>query len=137
MKLTVFFDPPYWVGVLEEERDGVLYAARHVFGAMPGNQEIYDLVLHDLDHLRARMTAGVPVDAADDAPRKNPKRLQREIRRELARQGVTSKAHEAMRREIEQHKEARQKQTRAERDALKKHKRRVRREKARQRHRGR
>jgi hypothetical protein len=53
MKLTVSFDPPYWVGVLEEERDGVLYAARYIFGAMPGNQEIYDLVRHDLNNLRA------------------------------------------------------------------------------------
>jgi hypothetical protein len=123
MKLTVFFDPPYWVGVLEEERDGVLYAACYIFGAMPGNQEIYDFVRHDLNNLRARMTVGVPVDPADHARRKNPKRLQREIRRDLDKQGVTRQAHDAIRREFEQHKRDRREQTRAEREAAQGHKR--------------
>jgi hypothetical protein len=137
MKLTVFFDPPFWVGLLEEERDGVLYAARHVFGTMPANQDIYTFVLRDLDGLRDRMTIGVPVDAAERARPKNPKRLQREIRREVEQQGITSKAHEAIRCELEQHKRERREQTHAQRDAVREHKRQVRRDKARQRHRGR
>lgn len=141
MQLTVFFDPPFWVAVLEEERDGVLYAARHVFGAQPSNQQVYDFALTGLDALRAWMfaagpDAGVPVGSAA-ARRRNPKRVQRELRREMARQGVTSKAHDAMCRLIEQSQQQRDDHTQADRDAVRDYKHKVRREKARQRHRGR
>ena len=32
-RLTVFFEEPFWVGVFEQETDGVIRAARVVFGA--------------------------------------------------------------------------------------------------------
>lgn len=136
MQLTIFFDPPFWVGVLEEERAGILYAARQVFGAEPGDQQVYDLILHGLSVLRAQMIAGV---AAAELPtrRANPKRLQREIRREMEREGVSRKAYEAVRLQLEQNKQTRQQITRAQRDADREHKRVVQREKARQKHRGR
>jgi hypothetical protein len=136
MQLTIFFDSPFWVGVLEEEHAGTLYAARQVFGAEPSDQQVYEFVLHDLAALRAQMVAGV---TAADRPvkRLNPKRLQREIRRDLARAGVSSKAHEALRLQLEQHKQSRQEITREQRDAEREHKRAIQRDKARQKHRGR
>ncbi len=97
MKFTVFFDPPYWIGLLEVERDGCLYAARHVFGAKPQDEAIYIFVLRDLAALQNGMTVGVPRDPAHGPKQVNPKRRQREIRRELERQGVTHKAYEAVR----------------------------------------
>ncbi len=105
MQLTVYFESPFYVGVLEEEREGRLYTARHVFGAEPSLPEIYAFVLSGLDDLRAQMTVGLPLD---QAPRRraNPKRLQREIRREIERQGVRRKAHEVMRAQIEARKES-------------------------------
>ena len=136
MKLTILFDSPYWVGVLEETRDGMLFAARIVFGAQPSDEQIYTFVLTDLDDLRDQMTVGVAAKMTARR-RMNPKRAQREIRRELAQRGVSSKAHEAMRRQRESNKRERQQVTREERDAQREHKRRTRREKARKKHRGR
>ena len=101
MQFTVYFEHPFWVGVLEVERNGTLYAARHVFGAEPSNQAIYEFVCHELDALCARLTIGVKAEATR-ARCKNPKRVQREIRRELAQSSTTTKAHDAMRRQIEQ-----------------------------------
>jgi hypothetical protein len=136
MQLTIFFDSPFWVGVLEEEHAGTLYAARQVFGAEPSDQQVYEFVLHDLAALRAQMVAGVTV-ADRPARRINPKRLQREIRHDLAREGVSSKAHEAMRLQLEQHKQSRQEITREQRDTERERKRVLQRDKARQKHRGR
>jgi len=113
MKLTIFFNDPYWVGVLELEHDQRLYAARHIFGAEPSTQEVYEFVLHDLDALLARMTAGIVVEDSSSPKRINPKRAQRE----LERQRVSCKVFDAMRAQIEQNKQARQQETREEREA--------------------
>jgi hypothetical protein len=136
MKLTVLFDNPYWIGVLEEERDGNLYVARHIFGAEPSDQLVYEFVLNEMAALQRRMTVGIPIEAGE---RKavNPKRMQREVRRELARDGLTSKAREAMRLQIETRKQEHKRESRAEREALKEYKRGIAREKAKARHRGR
>jgi hypothetical protein len=135
MQLTIFFDSPFWVGVLEEQRGDMVFAARYVFGAEPSAERVYEFVLTELDALRAQMTTGVP---AEQTRRKriNPKRMQRAIRREMQEQGVTRKAHEAMRLQYEQNQQTRRESTRAEREAERKRKRRLKREKAREKHRG-
>ncbi len=136
MQLTILFDDPYYVGLLEIEREGLLYAARHIFGADPSDQEVFEFVRRDLLPLQARMTVGIPVEAGT-MKRVNPKRMQREVRRQVAQQGISSKAHEAMRAQIEQNKVERHQITREQREAQKLHKREVARLKARERHRGR
>ncbi len=135
MRLTILFDSPYWIGLLEDERDGLLYAARYIFGAEPSDQEVYQFVQRDLLSLTAQMSVGIPFEQ-NPHRQVNPKRMQREVRRELAQAGITSKAQEAMRLQIETNKQQRQQQNRAERDALRDYKRTVAREKAKARHRG-
>ncbi len=135
MRLTILFDSPYWIGLLEDERDGFLYAARYIFGAEPSDQQVYAFVQHDLLDLTAQMTVGLPIETAERHP-VNPKRMQREVRRELSQTGVTTKAQEAMRLQIESRKRIRREDKREQRDALRDHKRAVAREKARAKHRG-
>lgn len=137
MQLTILFDCPYWVGILEEERDGYLYAARHIFGAEPSDQEVYQFVLDDLLILRARMTVGAKIKDKHLEHRINPKRLQRDIKRELQKTDVSSKAREAMRLQIEQSKQVRKQQSRDERQAERERQRTLATEKAKARHRGR
>jgi hypothetical protein len=43
--MTVFFDDPFWVAVLELHHDGRVRAARQVFGAEPTDAEIYQYLL--------------------------------------------------------------------------------------------
>lgn len=137
MKFTVFFDPPYWIGLLEVERDGCLYAARHVFGAKPQDEAIYIFVLRDLAALQNGMTVGVPRDPAHGPKQVNPKRRQREIRRELERQGVTHKAYEAVRLQLEQNRHEHRQENREEREAERARRREKMRERAKARRRGR
>ncbi len=135
MQLTILFDPPYWIGLLEDERDGRLYAARYIFGAEPSDPEVYDFVLHHLPELCQQMQVGLPIETRD-AKHANPKRVQRDIRRELRQVGITTKAQEAMRLQYEANKHERQLQSRAQREAERAHKRAAAREKAKARHKG-
>ena len=48
-RLTVFFEEPFWVGVFEQETDGVIRAARVVFGAQPTDAEVFEFVLRHAD----------------------------------------------------------------------------------------
>ena len=137
MRLTILFDSPYWIGLLELERDGYLYAARYIFGAEPGDAEVCQFVQRDLLKLQARMTVGIPIEHRVEQPRPNPKRVQREVRQQIAEQGIPSKAHEAMRLQIEQNKQQLTQVSREQRDALREYKREIAREKAKARHRGR
>ena len=45
-KLTVFFDPSFWVGVFERIEDGKLTVSKVTFGAEPKDYEVYDFILH-------------------------------------------------------------------------------------------
>jgi hypothetical protein len=135
MRLTILFDSPYYVGLVEDERDGLLYAARQIFGAEPSDQLVYEFVQRDLLPLMRTMTVGVPVETRTTA-RVNPKRRLREVRRALAERGLTSAAHKAMRAQLEQNKQERQQDSRADREAHRQHVRAVAAEKARARHRG-
>ncbi len=135
MTFTIFFDHPYWVGVLEEERDGLLYVARHVFGAEPSEQEVLEFVRHDFDSLWQQMTVGIEVESVA-ARQLNPKRMQREVRRMMVEPALSTKAQEAMRVQIEHNKQERKAVSRANREAERDYKRQVAREKAKARHRG-
>ena len=136
MRLTVFFDGTYWIGIVEVERDSLLYVARHIFGPEPSEQEVYDFVQHDLLALQTRMTIGSPIESSI-LRQVNPKRAQRQVKRQLAQPAVSSKAQEAMRLQIEQNKHTAKVESREQREALKAHKYELGRQKAKSRHRGR
>ncbi len=136
MKLTIIFDQPYWIGVLEDERDDTLYAVRHIFGAEPSDQRVYVFVLDEAVALMAQMSVGVPVDSVE-ARQVGYKRMIREARRETAAQDISTQAQAAIKQQIEQNKQVRRRVSRAERDAERERKRQMAQEKAKAKHRGR
>lgn len=80
-RLTVFFEEPFWVGVFEQETDGVIRAARVVFGAQPTDAEVFEFVLRHADRLRY----GPPVEGRLSRETANPKKRRREAAREQNR----------------------------------------------------
>lgn len=72
--LTVLFEAPFWVGVVERVEDGRLSACRIVFGAEPKDYEVWEYVL--------RSYSGLKFSPAVEAARKpaagDPKRRRRE-----------------------------------------------------------
>ena len=92
-RLTVFFEPPFWVGVYERQEGGRYTVSKMTFGAEPKEYEVYAFVLKTW----SRWQFSPAVEAQGWAARQsNPKRRQREIRRQLQSSGVGTKAQQAL-----------------------------------------
>lgn len=103
-KLTVRFEDPFWVGIIEVEDGGDYRVARHVFGAEPTTPEVLRFVCDKWREFR--FTDGIQVQV-EQAKRVNPKRLRRMIEKEIrssARRGT--KAQQALAEQREAAKEA-------------------------------
>ncbi|WHX28364.1 YjdF family protein [Brevibacillus agri] len=100
MKLTVYYDGQYWVGVVEHVDSARLRACRFIFGAEPKDGEVLDFVLHRLLPGLDNRKASVEVQEA--VPTKvNPKRLARQVAKELRTKGPSTYAQEAIKLEWE------------------------------------
>jgi hypothetical protein len=114
--LTVYFEDPFWVGLVEREERGELGVARHVFGGEPLPGEVLEFVLRTLPLLLERGGATLAVERrAPRAP--NPKRAAREAARELAGRGPSTRSQEALRLQIEQGKQDRRQRQHLAREA--------------------
>ncbi|CAH8717614.1 YjdF family protein [Paenibacillus thiaminolyticus] len=136
MKLTVYFEDPFWVGVVEEQFGNHVKAYRHVFGAEPKDAEVMEFVNTRMNPLMERVQSGVGTETACKRP-VNPKRLARIVAREMQRHGISSQSHEALRLELESRKKERTVRSREQREALKEKKRSIRIQKKKDKHRGR
>ena len=93
IKLNVFFEETFWVGVFEKIYDGKYEASKVVFGAEPKDYELFDFILKDFYNLR--FSNALCIETVEKR-RVNPKRYQREIKKEIANKGVGTKAQLAM-----------------------------------------
>lgn len=136
MKLTVFYDGQFYVGIIEMVSGNTLKAYRYVFGAEPKDQEILEFVNKDLlkwiekfDQKGITIKNGVPKKV-------NPKRLQRMVAKEMEKDKISTKAQEAIQQEYEQRKKEKSTQSKQVKDELKKLKRDLKIQKAKDKHKG-
>jgi len=133
IKLTVYFDDPFWAGVYERISDGLLEVCKITFGAEPKDYEVYEYLLQNWHLLRF----GSPVKADEKQDVKiNPKRMQREIKKQLENQGVGTKSQQALKLQQEENKIARKEKSREQREAEKLMQFELRRQKKKQKHKG-
>ena len=131
--LTVCFEDPFWVGVLEQTEGGRTRVCRVVFGAEPKEGEVYAYFLRNYTRLRW----SPPVDAARQrAAHGNPKRAQRAAQAALSRPALGTKAQQALKLQQEQGKAARRVRKKARDEAAEARKFALRQEKRREKHKG-
>ncbi|MGG0187029.1 YjdF family protein [Bacillus rhizoplanae] len=134
MKLTVYHDGQYFVGMIEREESGKLYAVRYMFGAEPADEEVLlfvqDMLLPYFDRF-----AICGVEIKQQQRPKNVKRLIRQAAKELKTSKFT-KAQEAIQLSYETHKQEKQVQSKEMREIEKQRKRAIKVQKAKQKHRG-
>lgn len=133
-KLTVLFEPPFWVGVFEREREGRYEACRTVFGGEPRDFEIYDFILTAYDRLEFSPSLEAEPEQVKEI---NPKRAQRLARRQTQPCAIGTKAQQALQLQREQQKAERREISRAVREAEEERRFQLRREKRKEKHRGR
>lgn len=131
-KLTVFFEEPFWVGVFESVCDGKLSVCRVVFGGEPKDYEVYELVQARYHHLEFSPA----VDAEVKALPQNPKRLQREARKQTQAAGIGTRSQQALKLQQEQGKFRRKTVSRERREVEEQRKFALKQQKKREKHRG-
>ena len=132
-RLTVFFQDPFWEGVFEHIEDGKLSAAKVTFGAEPKDYEVYDFLMRHYAHLK--FSPAVAAAVKEQTP--NPKRMQREVRRQLQNTGIGTKAQQALKLQQEQFKTERKTFSREQKEAEKQRQFELKQQKKKEKHRGR
>ena len=130
--LTVFFEEPFWVGVFEVIENRKVSAARVVFGAEPRDCEVHEYILKHYSALHFSPAVNTVVK---DLP-KNPKRLQREARRQTLATGIGTKSQQAIKLQQEQNKLERKTRSREQRLAEQEREFELKQQKKREKHRG-
>ena len=136
MKLTVYYDGHFWIGVVEEVHEGKLRAGRYVFGSEPNDSEILEFIQKQIVDLTNRLSQEINRKTPNER-RVNPKRLARRVADELKNKGISSHAQEALKLEYEKRKKEKQTFSRQQREEMKERKREIKRQKAKDKHRGR
>ena len=115
LALTVFFEGSFWVGVFERVSAGKLSVCKVTFGAEPKDYEVYDFILKRYDALQFSETVEMNVRRTAD----NPKRRQRNVKKQLRNAGIGAKSQQALQKQREGSKIERRRITKEERDAEK------------------
>lgn len=92
--LTVYFENPFWVGIIERRENDSFKICKVNFGSSePKDYDVYEFLndnwfdLHFSDYFK---------DENKVKSIKNPKRLQREVNKLLSKKGIETKSQEAL-----------------------------------------
>ena len=112
-KLTVYFEEPFWVGVFERIEDGKLSVVKVIFGAEPKDYEVQQYT----QKYYASLKFSLAVDTAVRDIKRNPKRMQREAKRQMQETGIGTKSQQALKLQQEQNKQERRIRSREKKEA--------------------
>lgn len=131
--ITLCFEDPFWIGIYERESERKYEACKILFGAEPKDYEVYDFLLKNFVNLRfSPSTEATPLAKK----RINPKRMQRQIKKEIQNEGIGTKAQQALKLQQEQRKTERKKISRGQKDEEKQRQFLLKQEKRKEKHRG-
>ena len=111
-KLTVYFEDPFWVGVFERIENGKLTVAKVTFGAEPKDYEIQEYIQRYYFSLKFSPA----VDTVVKETKRNPKRIQREAKKQMQETGIGTKSQQALKLQQEQNKQERKVRSREKRE---------------------
>ena len=112
-KLTVYFEEPFWVGIFERIEDGKLSVAKVTFGAEPKDYEVKEYIQKYYFGLKFSPA----VEAVVKDIKRNPKRMQREAKKQMLETGIVTKSQQALKLQQEQNKQVRKRRSRARKQA--------------------
>ena len=112
-KLTVYFEEPFWVGVFERIEDGKLSVAKVTFGAEPKDYEVQEYI--QKYYLSLKFSPAVETVVKDI--KRNPKRMQREAKKQTMETGIGTKSQQALKLQQEQNNQVRKERNRKKKEA--------------------
>lgn len=133
-QLSVFFEDPFWIGIYERMEENRIEACKITFGSEPKDYEVYSF----LNEYWKSFKFSPPVQGEDLEERRiNPKRMQREIARQLQNPGVGTKAQQALKALQEANKAKRKTRSKLRKEEEKERQFEIRQQKKKEKHKGR
>ena len=114
-KLTVYFEEPFWVGIFERIEDGKLSVAKVTFGKEKKDYEVQEYVQKYYFSLKFSPA----VDTVVKDIKRNPKRMQREAKKQMQEIGIGTKSQQALKLQQEQNKQERKLRSQEKKEAEK------------------
>ena len=132
-RLTVCFEPPFWVALYQREGEDGCRVCKVTFGGEPRDQQVLDYFQTHFRELRF----SPPVAGELNLDRSiSPKRARREARKAVQPAGSGTKAQQALQLQREQMKTERKTASKEQREAQRERKLALRQEKRREKHKG-
>ena len=113
VKLTVFFENPFWVGVFEHVENNFLIVSKVTFGAEPKDYEVLDYIIKNYYSLV--FSPAVKTKIKKD--KTNPKKAQRDVRKQMQVSGIGTESQLALKSQHEQNKKESKVRRREEKEA--------------------
>ena len=132
-RLTVYFEEPFWVGLFERVSDGQLSVCKVTFGAEPKDYEILDFTIKRY----VTLSFSPSVDYVEKQISINPKRKQREARKQTLETGIGTKSQQALQLQREEMKTERRQISKEQKEAQKQRLFDIKQQKRKEKHRGR
>lgn len=100
-KFTVFFEEPFWVGIYEKEYNSEYEVCKVIFGPEPKDYTIYEFMAKN----QMRLSFSPSIESNRNSKKKiNPKRMQRQIKKQINNVGIGTKAQQALKIQHEERK---------------------------------
>lgn len=113
VKLTVFFENPFWVGVFEHVENNFLIVSKVTFGAEPKGYEVLDYIIKNYYSL----VFSPAVETKIKKDKTNPKKAQRDVRKQMQVSDIGTKSQLALKSQHEQNKKESKVRRREEKEA--------------------
>lgn len=133
IKLTVYFDDVFWVGLFERLENTTLSVCKITFGAEPKDCELWDFILKHYFDLKFSKALKTEQKISAD----NPKRRLRNIKKQMKTTATSTKAQQAIAAQKKEFKKDKQTDNKQKRETEKKRKFELLRKKRKEKHRGR
>jgi len=101
IRLTVYFEDPFWVGVFQRTDGEIFGVYRYVFGSEPTDKEVYEFIRENF--LNIRFTFGLLAEG-DREKSSRPKKMRKKVSKELNKQSVGTKAQIELKKQREERK---------------------------------
>ena len=134
IKLTVYFEDPFWIGIFERSIDEKLSVCKVIFGAEPKDNEVLNFVLNRYEKLKYSPEI---LNEKVFKEKLNSKRVQRDVKKQLNNKGVGTKSWQALKLQQEQNKTIRKSKTKEQKELEKEKFYSLKQQKKREKHKGR
>ena len=111
--LTILFEAPFWIGIYERSCNGKYEVCKITFGAEPKDYEVQEYI--QKYYFSLKFSPAVETVVKDI--KRNPKRMQREAKKQTMETGIGTKSQQALKLQQEQNNQERKERNRKKKEA--------------------